>query len=227
VNFDIKKGEVIGLAGMEGSGQALILRALCGALRPAGGHFWRYDNGDTKCDLVGKHYFYHKEHGISFLPADRVKEGLIPGLTLTEHFTLAEAQSGIFIDRKTVEDLTENRIRDFNIRGTSLSRIEELSGGNQQRAELALMRNPLRLLLLEHPTRGLDIESAMYIWSKLKQRCQEGASILFISSDLDEIIHYSDRILVFFGGKVSKAFESEEVTIDQLGQLIGGKGWTE
>lgn len=227
VNFDIKKGEVIGLAGMEGSGQALILRALCGALRPAGGHFWRYDNGGTKCDLVGKHYFYHKDHGISFLPADRVKEGLIPGLTLTEHFTLAEPQSGIFIDRKTVEGLTENRIRDFNIRGTSLSRIEELSGGNQQRAELALMRNPLRLLLLEHPTRGLDIESAMYIWSKLKQRCQEGASILFISSDLDEIVHYSDRILVFFGGKVSGAFESEEITIDQLGQLIGGKGWAE
>lgn len=227
VNFEIKKGEVIGLAGMEGSGQAMILRALCGALRPAGGHFWKYDEDDIKCDMVGKHYFYHKEHGISFLPADRIKEGLIPGLTLNEHFTLAEPQSGLFIDRKNVENLTENRIRDFNIRGTSLSMIEELSGGNQQRAELALMRNPLRLLLLEHPTRGLDIESSMYIWSKLKQRCQEGASILFISSDLDEIIHYSDRILVFFGGKVSRALEAQEVTIDQLGQLIGGKGWAE
>ncbi len=227
VNFEIKKGEVIGLAGMEGSGQALILRALCGALRPAGGHFWKYEDNGTKHEMVGKHYFYHKEHGISFLPADRIKEGLIPGLTLTEHFTLAEPQSGLFINRKIVEDLTENRIRDFNIRGTPLSKIEELSGGNQQRAELALMRHPLRLLLLEHPTRGLDIESAMYIWSKLKQRCQEGASILFISSDLDEIIHYSDRILVFFGGKVSRAFESAEVTIDQLGQLIGGKGWAE
>jgi simple sugar transport system ATP-binding protein len=227
VNFEIKKGEVIGLAGMEGSGQALILRALAGITRPAGGQFWRHDQNGSKCDMIGKHYFYHKEQGIAFLPADRIKEGLITGLTLTEHFTLAERQSGLFIDRKIVGDLTENRIHDFNIRGTALSRIEELSGGNQQRAELALMRQPLRLLLLEHPTRGLDIESTMYIWSKLKQRCKEGASILFISSDLDEIVHYSDRILVFFGGKVSRAFEAEEVTIDQLGQLIGGKGWAE
>lgn len=225
VNFDIQRGEVIGLAGMEGSGQSLILRALSGVLRPAGGHIWMYDGNNEKLDLVGKHYFYFKDSGISFLPADRIKEGLITGLTLSEHFTLAEPQSGLFIDRKKVNDLTEERIRDFNIRGTSISRIEELSGGNQQRAELALMRNPLRLLLLEHPTRGLDIESTMYIWSKLKQRCQEGASILFISSDLDEIIHYSDRILVFFGGRVSKAFDASEVTIDQLGQLIGGKGW--
>ena len=227
VNFEIKKGEVIGLAGMEGSGQAIILRALSGALRPAGGHIWKYDDQGNKRDLAGKHYFHYKESGISFLPADRIKEGLIVGLTLSEHFTLAEPQAGLFIDRKKVDELTENRIHDFNIRGTAVSRIEELSGGNQQRAELALMRNPLKLLLLEHPTRGLDIESAMYIWSKLKQRCQEGASILFISSDLDEIIHYSDRILVFFGGKVSNAIEADQVTIDQLGQLIGGKGWAE
>lgn len=88
------------------------------------------------------------------------------------------------------------------------------------------MRHPLRLLLLEHPTRGLDIESTMYIWSKLKQRCIEGASILFMSSDLDEVVHYSDRILVFFGGKVSNPLDAEKVTIDQLGQLIGGKGWS-
>jgi len=227
VNFEIRRGEVIGLAGMEGSGQALILRALAGVIRPTGGHIFMMDGTpEARIDLAGKHYFHFRDHGISFLPASRLEEGLVQGLSLAEHFALAEEQKGFLVDREVIDDLSERRIKDFNIRGTPESRIEELSGGNQQRAELALTRDPLRLLLLEHPTRGLDIESAMYIWGKLKQRCAEGASILFISSDLDEVVHYSDRILVFFGGKVSPAFDSSQVTIDQLGQLIGGKGWS-
>ena len=226
VNICLKKGEVIGLAGMEGSGQGLILRALAGIIRPSGGHIWLYDDEKGKKDLVGKHYFSFKEAGISFLPAARLEEGLVEGLNLTEHFILAEKQNGFFIDQKAALALTEKRIKDFNIKGTSDNKIEALSGGNQQRAELALLRQPLRLLLLDHPTRGLDIESSMYIWSKLKQRCKEGASIIFISSDLDEVLHYSDRILVFFGGRVSKSFDASQVTVDQLGQLIGGKGWS-
>ncbi len=227
VSFQIRRGEVIGLAGMEGSGQAMILRALAGIIRPTGGHIYMMDGKpDGRVDLAGKHYFQFRNLGISFLPAARLEEGLVQGLSLAEHFALAEKQEGFLIDREEVEKLSQQRISDFNIRGTPESRIEELSGGNQQRAELALMRNPLRLLLLEHPTRGLDIESSMYIWTKLKQRCAEGASILFISSDLDEVVHYSDRILVFFGGRVSPAFDASLVTIDQLGQLIGGKGWS-
>lgn len=226
VNFSVQKGEVIGLAGMEGSGQRHVLRALAGIIRPTGGHILIKSNGnDQQYDIVGKHYFFFRNHGISFLPASRLEEGLISGLTLSDHFTLAEIQDGYFIDREKCNRITDQRIIDFNIKGRPDSRIEELSGGNQQRAELALMRHPLRLLLLENPTRGLDIESSMYIWNKLKQRCVEGASIIFISSDLDEIIHYSDRILVFFGGKISQPFSAEKVNIDQLGQLIGGKGW--
>ncbi len=225
VNFYIQKGEVIGLAGMEGSGQGLILRSLAGIIRPSGGHIWLHNGDGSKKDFTGRHYFDYKEAGISFLPAARLEEGLIAGLNLKEHFILAEKQSGFFVDQKAAMQLTEHRIRDFNIKGTPENKIESLSGGNQQRAELALMRQPLKLLLLDHPTRGLDIESSMYIWSKMKQRCAEGASILFISSDLDEILHYSDRILVFFGGRVSKPLDASQVTVDQLGQLIGGKGW--
>ena len=226
VSFNIQKGEVIGFAGMEGSGQAQILRALAGIIRPSGGHIRLHKEGDQKEDITGKHYFYFKESGISFLPASRLEEGLVGGLDLSEHFILAEKQKGFFIDQKVNQKLTEQRIREFNIKGTPESKVESLSGGNQQRAELALMRQPLRLLLLEQPTRGLDIESTIYIWSKMKQRCKEGASVVFVSADLDEVIHYSDRIIVFFGGKVSKPFDANKVTVDQLGQLIGGKGWS-
>ena len=90
---------------------------------------------------------------------------------------------------------------------------------------LALQRSPLNLLLLEHPTRGLDIESSIWIWGKLKERCRQGTSIIFISADLDEILHYSDRVLVFFGGRVSEPLDAASTSVDQLGQLIGGKGF--
>ena len=81
--------------------------------------------------------------------------------------------------------------------------------------------------MIEHPTRGLDIESVIYIWGKLKERCKQGAAIIFISSDLEEILQYSDRVLVFFSGKVSKPLDAGKTSVEQLGQLIGGKGWDE
>lgn len=131
----------------------------------------------------------------------------------------------LFVNQKSAIDLTEERIRGFYIKGTPVSQIEQLSGGNQQRALLALLRNELRLILMEHPTRGLDIESSIWIWSKMKERCKDCTSIVFTSSDLDEIIQYSDRILVFFGGLVSQPIDANTTTVDELGQLIGGKGW--
>jgi len=158
------------------------------------------------------------------LPAARLEEGLIPGMTLTEHFILSEEHHELFVNQKSAIDLTEDRIREFYIKGTPASQIEQLSGGNQQRALLALLRNKLRLILMEHPTRGLDVESAIWIWSKMKERCKDCTSIVFTSSDLDEIIQYSDRICLF-GGLVSKPIEANTTTVDELGQLIGGKGW--
>lgn len=153
-----------------------------------------------------------------------MEEGLIPGLSLTDHFVLAEEPTGIFINRTAGEKLAEDRIKSFNIRGTPLSTVESLSGGNQQRAELALLQTPLSLILLEHPTRGLDIESVIYIWAKLKERCKQDTAIIFISSDLEELLQYSDRLLVFFSGKVSAPIDASSTSVEELGQLIGGKG---
>jgi simple sugar transport system ATP-binding protein len=80
-------------------------------------------------------------------------------------------------------------------------------------------------MLLEHPTRGLDVESSIYIWSKLKARCTEGSAIVFISSDLEEILNYSDRILVFFSGQISKPLDASVTSVEDLGELIGGNNW--
>jgi general nucleoside transport system ATP-binding protein len=222
VSLDICCGEVIGLAGMEGSGQSMFLRSVAGLVRTVGGRIL-LDNSD----LTGRSYHVFKRHGAAYLPAARLEEGLASGMSLTEHILLAEEARGFFINWEKGKEMTQNRITDFNIRGTPASPVESLSGGNQQRALLALLRVPLNLLLLEHPTRGLDIESTIYIWSKLKERCRQGTCILFISSDLEEILQYSDRVLVFFSGKVTPPLVASGLTSDKLGELIGGKGWTE
>lgn len=220
VNLDICRGEVIGLAGMEGSGQRIFLQACGGLRRSVGG---KIIIGGK--DFTGKPYHYFLKSHISYVPASRLEEGLIPGLSITDHIILADKPEGFLIDQEKAVTKTKERIQDFAIRGKPDTRIEALSGGNQQRALLALLRTPLDLLLLEHPTRGLDIESTMWIWAKLKERCKCGTTIIFISSDLEEIMHYSDRILVFFGGKVSKPINATETNVHQLGELIGGKGW--
>ena len=221
INLDIHAGEVIGLAGMEGSGQGPFIRACAGLLRPVNGQVWINDH-----DLTGKSYHVFKQNGVSFLPASRMEEGLVPGLSLTDHFVLAEEAQGVFINWEKGTRLAEEQIKSFNIRGTPASPVESLSGGNQQRALLALLQTPLSLVLLEHPTRGLDIESSIYIWSKLKERCKQGSAILFVSSDLEEILQYSDRVLVFFSGKVTPLLDVETLTTEKLGELIGGMGWT-
>jgi len=220
VSLAAQYGEVIGLAGMEGSGQRQFLRTLGGLMRPVDGKILLGDR-----DLTGKPYHFFLDLGISYVPAARLEEGLISGLTLTEHFILADQSKGFMIDKNKAQQITKDRISSFTIKGTPASQIEELSGGNQQRALLALCRDPVKLLLLEHPTRGLDIESAIWIWGKLKERCKLSTTIFFISSDLEELLQYSDRILVFFGGKVSQPIESVETSVEQLGQLIGGKGF--
>jgi simple sugar transport system ATP-binding protein len=221
VTFEASAGEVIGLAGMEGSGQDLFLRACAGLLRTVGGTVTVNNQ-----DLTGRPYHTFKKHGVEFLPAARLEQALVPGLTLTEHFILAEKQTGVFIDRERGKSLAADRIQAFNIKGQPASAVESLSGGNQQRTLLSLLRDTLSLILVEHPTRGLDIESVIYIWSKLKERCKQGTSILFMSSDLDEILQYSDRVLVFFNGQVSKPLDANKTSVSQLGELIGGRGWS-
>lgn len=220
VTLHAAKQEVIGLAGMEGSGQQLFLRACAGLIRPVHG---RIRLGGE--DVLGRTYHAFLARGVGFMPASRLEEGLIPGLDLTEHFALAQPRSGFMIQRPAAMSLAGRQIEAFRVKGTPHSAVEDLSGGNQQRALLALLRDNLSLLLLEHPTRGLDIESVIWIWEKLKERCRQGTAIVFVSSDLDEIRNYSDRIHVFFGGRVSASLPAATTTVEQLGQLIGGKGW--
>lgn len=217
-NLNVHAGEVIGLAGLEGSGQRLLLLLCAGLLSATSGTL--VING---VDMTRRPYPDYLKTGVGFSPADRLKEGLVRGLSIHEHLVLRQPSQSWFVDWKNTLVRTKQAIDLFNIRGKPNTLVERLSGGNQQRTQLALLPVPLNLLLMEHPTRGLDIESSLWVWQQLIARCQTGTTILFTSSDLDEIMQYSDRILVFSGGQVSQPISTSELTVDKLGQMIGGK----
>ena len=218
VSLTVKAGEVIGLAGLEGSGQRTLLRACAGLLRPFAG---RVRIGGR--DLTGHSYHEFLSAGVHYLPAGRLEEGLVAGMTLTEHFVLTGGERRFFVDWTGARQRAEERIKFYDIKGRPVSTAEALSGGNQQRLLLAMMPPRLNLLLMEHPTRGLDIESAVWVWVQLLARRAHGTAIVFASADLDELLEYSDRILVFFAGRVLQVLNTAETNVDQLGHLIGGK----
>ena len=212
------KGEVIGLAGLEGSGQQQLLLMCAGLLRASTGQI--RVNG---VEMTHESYSKYLDRGIGYLPADRLKDGLVSGLSIQDHVALRTPSRSLFVDWKETLKQTVQAIATFNIRGKPNTLVERLSGGNQQRTQLALLPVPLNLLLMEHPTRGLDIESVLWVWQQLIARCQTGTTILFMSSDLDEIMRYSDRVIVFSGGQASHPIAVSDLTADRLGQMIGGR----
>ena len=168
---------------------------------------------------------YHRfqSMGGAYVPAGRLEEGLVPGLTLTEHMVLTDQGDQLVIDWNEARDEVGKRIERYNVVGTPDSKVDELSGGNQQRFIIGLLDTPLKLILLEHPTRGLDVTSANHIWELFGQRRHDGTAIMFMSADLDELLERSDRIAVFSGGIMTGVVNAAETTVDELGHLIGGQ----
>ncbi len=217
-DFTVAAGEVVGLAGLEGSGQRAFLE-MCAGLRPP--NVGAIAVGST--ELTGGGYRDFLEAGVHYLPAGRLEEGLVAGLTIRDHFVLADRATPFFVDWEAASRRALEGIGHYSIKGTPTSTAESLSGGNQQRLLLALMRPHLRLLLMEHPTRGLDIESADWVWGQILRRRESGTAIVFASADLDELLRYSDRIIVFFAGSVFKVVDAAAIDGDMLGHLIGGR----
>ena len=218
INLDVRVGEIFGFAGLEGSGQGLLMQAIAGLEQLSQGKMSMEDRPIS-------HLNYHQrtQTGIAYLPAGRIEEGLVGGLTLTEHMVLISPEKSWYIDWDASGNDTQARIQRFQVVGSPGTKAEELSGGNQQRLLFAMLNSPLKLLLLDKPTRGLDIMSTDWIWKELDHWREEGATIIFISEDLDEIVERSDRIAVFFEGKIQRVVKASETNEDELGHLIGGQ----
>ncbi|MDY6789951.1 MAG: ATP-binding cassette domain-containing protein [Thermodesulfobacteriota bacterium] len=212
----MRQGEVIGLVGLEGSGQGIFLRLAAGLEKPEKGTIQLHQKL-----MSGRDYHTFKSQGVSFLPTARLEEGLIPGLTITEHFALHQ-NKGIIIPWEMSRRQADEKIELFKIVGTPSSTVESLSGGNQQRLLLSLMSADPYLLLLEQPTRGLDMESARWVWQQLMSHADKGAGIIFSSAELEEILLVADRVLVFFNGTVVKDVKTRDTNLNELGRAIAG-----
>lgn len=212
----IHRGEIIGLAGLEGSGQAEFLRAASGVKHPVRGKI-RFQGKDMK----HQGYRAFRNGGAVFLPQSRLEEGLIAGLSIAETLALVE-KPGFLLNPLRMKQRADQRIQDFRIRGTSESSVESLSGGNQQRLLLSMLPDHPSVLLLENPTRGLDLDSTRWVWNFLRQYTETGTAVVFSSSELDEILTFSDRILVFFNGFIKKDVFSSQTDISDLGRIIAG-----
>jgi simple sugar transport system ATP-binding protein len=218
LDLEVRAGEVVGLAGMEGSGQRSLLRACAGLHKLAEGTI-----SLAGLDAASSTYRDLLAHGLGYLPAGRLEEGLVRGLTVAEHVAAVDAATPFFVDWDDVATRAEAAIASHDIKGTPDSPAEALSGGNQQRLLLAMLQPRLKLLLMEHPTRGLDLESAAWIWEQLLDRRKDGTAIMFASADIDELLAYCDRIVVLFAGEVMAVLDAATATVEQIGFLIGGR----
>ncbi len=217
-DITVRQGEVVGLAGLEGSGQDVFLRTAAGTKQPSRGSI--YIRG---VKMNGRDYHVFKNHGVTYLPASRLEEGLISGLNIAEHISLLDRQRTFFVRRRDAFQTAEKKITEFRIKGEPDSKIESLSGGNQQRLLLSFLPDVPVLLLLGNPTRGLDMESVLWVWQHLHQYCEHKACIVFSSSELDEILANADRVLVFFDGIVIKDVRTDLTDVHELGRAIAGK----
>ena len=211
-SLELYRGEIVGLAGLAGSGQGVFLRLAAALQRPSSGQISFH--GDR---LTGTDHGSFRASGGAFLPANRLDEGLIAGFTIRDHFALANASSSA---RAATE--ASAAIQRFRIRGTPDTPVQTLSGGNQQRLQLALIPASADLILLENPTRGLDVESARWVWSHLRRQYAVRGSLVFSSAELDEILEVADRVLVFFDGRVVRDLRGEAIDQQQIAAAMTG-----
>jgi len=220
IDLTVRTGEVVGLAGLEGSGQRMLMQACAGLV-----HVHKGRVSLDGADLTRAAYHRYLDAGVAYVPAARLEEGMVGGLTIREHVALAQQPTGLMVRWSEAETHAQERIATYRVVGRPETAVASLSGGNQQRLLLALLPDHLKLLILEHPTRGLDIESTRWVWNRLHARRQEGTALLYTSTDLDELVAHSDRIVVFSGGQMSAPVSAADITCEELGFLIGGKGY--
>ncbi len=215
----IRQGEVVGLAGLEGSGQDVFLR-LAGGLKPP-------RSGSVQVggqSMSGQDYHGFNKLGVYFVPSARLEEGLIPELTISEHAALQQERRTFRVPYPAAAEDAARRIETFRIKGRPQTPVEALSGGNQQRLLLSFLPPDPSLLLLENPTRGLDLESVNWVWQHLQSYSRKGTGIVFSSPELDEILMVADRVLVFFDGRIILDVAAAATDIQKLGSAIAGRG---
>ncbi|MEV5935180.1 sugar ABC transporter ATP-binding protein [Streptomyces sp. NPDC052079] len=222
VSVSIRPGEVVGLGGLLGSGRTETVKAISGALPTTSGRVTvagaPLRRGSTAAAIRA---------GISLLPEDRKSEGIVPGLSVRENIALAVlprlSRFGL-VSEARVDSIVDTFIERLRIKASSpQQKVGELSGGNQQKVLLArwLAMNP-KVLLLDEPTRGIDVGAKAEVQKLVDELAADGLGVLLISSDLEELIEGSDRVVVLKDGAVVGELTGDEVTEDKLMRTIAG-----
>jgi simple sugar transport system ATP-binding protein len=223
VSFQVRAGEILGVAGVQGNGQTELCEALLGLVPAAAGAVWLEGQ-----DLTHATPRQRLHSGIGYIPEDRQEDGLVAGFSVGENLMLdvynePPYSSGIALDLGTINRTAAERVADFDIRTTSTATsVGTLSGGNQQKVILAReIGREVRLLVASQPTRGLDVGSIEFVHRRIVEQRDQGLGVLLISSELDEIYALSDRIAVMYEGKIT-GFRDPDVPAEELGMLMAG-----
>ena len=224
ISFEVKAGEILGIAGVQGNGQTELVKCLTGLMKVELGKITILGEEITNADPRRI-----TELGVAHIPEDRQKDGLVLPIPVHDNLVLCSYYQepfakGVVMQPEKINQNAKQLIKDFDIRtpGTSVA-VSGLSGGNQQKVIVAReFSRPIKLLIAAQPTRGLDVGSIEYIHRRIIEKRDEGCAILLVSTELDEIMQLADRIAVMYRGKILAVVEAEFATKEDIGLLMAG-----
>jgi general nucleoside transport system ATP-binding protein len=224
LSLTVAKGEILGIAGVDGNGQSEIAEIVSG-LR-------KIQNGQVVIDgrdVIGMSPKQIREWGLAYIPEDRLNTGLILEYSIAENLILdrwySSPYSGkIFLNKHEMKRFAEQIVTNFDVRTPSLDiQVRYLSGGNLQKIVLGReLSKEHKLLIAHNPTRGLDVGAAEYVHKQIFKQRDSGVGVLLLSLDLDEILLVSDRIAVIYAGRIMGVFDRTTADVDRIGPLMGG-----
>lgn len=224
VSFDVRAGEILGVAGVQGNGQTELVRALTGLTHPVSGEITLL--GQAIANASPRTI---TELGSAHIPEDRQKDGLVLTAPIADNlvlntYYLEPFAKGIWLQHDTVLEAANEIVSNFDVRTpSSLIPVGSLSGGNQQKVIVGReFSRPIKFLVAAQPTRGLDVGSIEYIHSRLIEKRDSGCAVLLVSTELDEVMELSDRIAVMYRGEIIAIVNAKDVTKEQVGLMMAG-----
>ena len=227
MSLKVHKGEIVGVAGVDGNGQTQLAQLITGVIAPQEGEVWIKGGRVAAFDPNG-----FIEFGVSHVPEDRNLQGLVGDMSIAENLVIKNADSpafsrgkGLLLNKRAINTYAQSMAEKYDIRCTSVAQsVRSLSGGNQQKVILAReLESEPALLISAHPTRGLDIGATSFVHEQMIAARERGVGILLISADFDEILEMSDRIVVCFEGRIMGEFSGKNPPIEEISLAMTGK----
>ena len=227
ITLELRRGEILGVAGVEGNGQKELAEIITGIQHPSQGRVV-LDGQEIQRENVRQRY----ERGVVYISDDRLNDSLVTDMDMTENLMLRDycrapfSRKGL-LDRKAMLQTAKEKIQRYQVRSSGTSGeatpVRLLSGGNQQKLIVAReIHDRAQVVVASQPTRGLDIGATEFVRDRLVEQRNAGKGVLLISADLEEIMALSDRIAVLFGGRIVGVLTRQEATVEKIGLLMGG-----